>query len=196
VRSKPSPFLALAIAVACLTGCGPRDVAYQPSQFEVHAAIAPPDVAVPASLGQTPSEFDGLYLEGADSFSCCWIAPKATLFVRKRGARIVLIAGFRLPNVPRFRGGQEVQIRLPNDRSTHRLRLDAGQQHAMRIRLPSALQRPAGLIPIEITSTIDYVPSRDTPPKQTLLSLLHLEAPAVNGDNRDLGVVLMYLYFE
>ena len=141
------------------------------------------------------SEFDGLYLEGADAFSCCWIAPRATLFVRKRVPAGTLIAGFRIPDVPRLHGGQEVSIRLPGG-APQRLQLRAGEQRSVRISLPSELRNKTGLIPIGIATSVDYVPSRDTPPRQTLLSVLGLRAPITNGDTRSLGVVLLYLYFE
>lgn len=187
--------LALAIAVTCASSCGPRDDAFQPSNFRVHGAIAPPEVAVPASLDNAPSEFDGLYLEGSDAFSCCWIAPKATLFVRKRGPAVALIAGFRIPDVPRFRNGQEISIRLPGAGALANTRLFGGQQRTVRFALPADFQRKTGLVPIEITTSLDYVPSRDTPPRQTLLSFLHLRPAVVNSDTRSLGVVLLYLYF-
>ena len=53
---------------------------------------------MPSNLGDGPSEFDGLYIEGSGAFSCCWIAPRATLLVRKRKPATHLVGGFRVPD--------------------------------------------------------------------------------------------------
>ncbi|MBV8116619.1 MAG: hypothetical protein JOZ01_01505 [Candidatus Eremiobacteraeota bacterium] len=183
---------------ACvLPGCGPRDSAYDPSSFRVHATIAPPDVAVPTNIGNTATEFNGLYLEGSDTFSCCWIAPHATLLVRKRDAARRLVGGFRLPDVPRFRSGQTIAIAFAHRTAgTNRIRLEPGEQRTVTLPVPASLRNATGLIPVDVTCAVDYIPSRDTPPSRSLLSMLHLTAQGANGDTRALGAVLLYLYFE
>jgi hypothetical protein len=196
-RAKPPRLLASAIAVACaLVACGPRDAAYDTSNFRIHGAIAPPDLAVPSNLGDGPSEFNGLYLEGSGAFSCCWIAPRATLLVRKRKPAAYLVGGFRVPDLPRFAGGQVVTIRFGNDAPPHRLRLQPGVQRRVSFPLPANLRNATGLVPIDVTTAVDFVPRRDTPPSHSLLALLHLRARAPVDDTRSLGVVLLYLYFE
>ncbi len=197
---KPSRSFAFAFAilgVALLSACGPRDAVYDTSSFHLHGTIAPPDVAVPTNVGDGPAAFNGLYLEGSAAFSCCWIAPRATLLVRKRGPASELIGGFRVPNVPRFSGGQVVTISLPGD-SAPRLRrsLQPGQQLTLAIPLPKRLRRTTGLVPIAVASAVDYVPSRDNPPSRSLLSLLRLRSADSEGDTRHLGVVVLYLYFK
>ena len=128
--------------------------------------------------------------------SCCWIAPHATLLVRKHKAATRLVGGFRVPDLPRFAGGQVVTIRFGNGAPPHRLPLQPGIQRRVSFSLPANLRRATGLIPIDVTTAVDFVPSRDTPPSHSLLSLLHLRAAAPVDDTRSLGVVLLYLYFE
>jgi hypothetical protein len=190
--------LRVALLGACvLAACGPRDGVYDPSAFRIHGTVAPPDVAVPTNVGNNPTDFDGLYLEGADSFSCCWIAPHATLLVRKRGPASNLVAGFRLPNVPRFASGQSVAIAFAHQSAApYRERLQAGEQLRIAVPVPGALRRASGLVPVDITTSVDYLPSRDTPPPHSLFSLLGLRPAAPNGDARHLGVILLYLYFD
>ena len=185
------------LGIGLLSACGPRDSVYDTSNFHLHATIAPPDVAVPSNVGDGPAEFDGLYLEGSAAFSCCWVAPRATLLVRKRGPAKRLVGGFRVPNVPRFSGGQVVTISFPNDPTPpRRAKLNPGQQVTVSVRLPEKLRRATGLVPVDVSSTVDYVPSRDNPPSHSLLSFLHLRAPDSEGDTRHLGVVVLYLYFD
>jgi hypothetical protein len=198
VTRKPSGLLSFALAIACaLAACGPRDAAYDTSTFHVHAAIAPQDVAVPSNAGSGSSEFNGLYTGSPDVFSCCWIAPHATLLVRKRGPASRLVAGFWIPDVARFAAAQHVAIAFAGIRAPpRRAQLEAGEQSTITIPVPRALRAASGLVPVTITSAIDYVPSRDAKPSRSLLSLLHLRAPQSNDDTRHLGAVLLYLYFD
>jgi hypothetical protein len=196
-RRKPPRIAALAIAATCaLSACGPRDGAYDPSNFRVHAQIVPRDVAAP-DLGDGPASFNGLYVEGSDVLSCCWIAPHATLLVRKRGAANTLVAGFRLPEVARFDRGQQVSISFTGvDAPPQRVNIQEGSQYAVKVPVPAGLRAKRGLIPVSITCTVEYVPSRDTPPLFSVSSFLHLRAPTASTDVRPLGVVLLYLYFQ
>lgn len=179
-----------------LAACGPRDAGYDTSAFRIHGTIAPPDVAVPSNLGDGPSEFDGLYVEGSGAFSCCWIAPHAALLVRKRGPATRLVAGLRVPDLPRFAGGQRVTIRFPGDGPGLLVRLQPGVQRRVTLALPFDLRSATGLIHVDMATAVEYVPSRDTPPSHSLLALLHLRAPVPSDDTRSLGAVLLYCYFE
>ena len=195
---KPSRFSALAFAAAfALAACGPRDASFDPSNFHVHAQIAPRDVAVPSAPVNEATEFDGLYLEGPDILSCCWLAPHATLLVRKHGPAKTLVAGFWVPAVSRFDAGQDVTVSFAGvgyrPITTH---LDAGTHYMLKLLVPPRVQKQSGLIPIDITSAIDYVPARDTPPEFSWFTFLHLRATVSNTDVRHLGVVLVYLYFQ
>jgi hypothetical protein len=195
---KPSRFSALALAAACaLAACGPRDASFDPSNFHVHAQIAPRDVAVPSAPWNEAAEFNGLYMEGPDVLSCCWLAPQASLLVRKHGAAKTLVAGFWVPAVSRFDGGQDVTVSFAGTGSapitTH---LDAGTHYMLKLPVPPRLRTQSGLIPIDITSAVEYVPSRDTPPEFSWFTLLRLRSTVSSGDVRHLGVVLVYLYFQ
>jgi hypothetical protein len=184
------------LLVACVAACGPRDAAYDTSAFRIHDTIAPPDVAAPSNRTGVSSEFNGLYLEGSDAFSCCWISPRTNLLVHKRGPARQLVAGFRVPNLPRFRNGQEVAIHLPGVAEPYRTHVGANEQRTLFLPLPPKLRATTGLVPIEVTTAIDFVPSRDTPPSHSLFAILHLTPRTPNDDTRHLGVVLLYLYFE
>jgi hypothetical protein len=194
----PSRVAWAAIAFACtLASCGPRDGAYNPSNFQVHEQVAPRDVALPANFSDGPFEFGGLYAEGAGVLSCCWIAPHATLLVKKRGPASTLVAGLRIPNVPRFANGQTVAISFPGSTDPPvRARIAAGGQRMIKVPIPSRLRGRTGLIPVEVTSAVDYVPSRDAPPTRTLFTMLHLRAAQSNTDVRSLGAILLYMYFQ
>lgn len=187
--------LAALVSAWLPVACGPRDAAYDTSDFHIHGSIAPPDVAVPSNLTDGPSEFNGLYLEGSSAFSCCWIAPHANLLIRKHGAAKALVVGFRLPDLPRLRDGQRVTIVLP-DAPPFRVQVGAGQQRTVRLALPSNLRATVGLVPVQIDAAVEYVPSRDTPPSHSLLAILHLRPQAPNDDTRHLGIILLYAYFE
>lgn len=193
---RRAPFVAAILLSGVLAACGPRDAAYDTSGFAIHNTIAPPDVAVPSNRENGSSEFNGLYLEGSDSFSCCWIAPRATLLIRKRARAADLVVGLRLPNLPRFAGGQIVTVRIGSDATPHRISLAAGEQLAVRLPLPAQLRDATGLVPVNVTAAVDYVPSRDTPPSHSLLALLHLRAAAPSDDTRDLAVIVLYCYFQ
>ena len=195
---KPSRFSALAIAAVCaLAACGPRDASFDPSSFHVHAQIAPRDVAMPTAPWNEPAEFNGLYTESPDILSCCWLAPRAALLVRKRGPAKTLVAGFWVPVVPRFRDGQQVTVSFPNGGAQPvTTKLDAGEHYMIKIPVPPNVQKQKGLIPIDIASAVDYVPARDAVPEFSWFTFLHLRAPVSNTDVRHLGVVLVYLYFQ
>jgi hypothetical protein len=145
-----------------------------------------------------PAEFQGLYTEGSTVLSCCWIAPHATLLVRKHARANTLVAGFRVIDAPRFDGGQRVTIGFvgnpaPAQRSK---RLDRGNQYTIKVPVPANLRAATGLIPVTIDSAVDYVPARDTRAVRTLFTILHLRAAPSSGDERHLGIVLLYLYFQ
>lgn len=186
------------MAAACaLSACGPRDDAFAQSSFKIHGQIAPRDVGVPTAPIDAANEFNGLYTQGPETLSCCWIAPHATLLVHKRGPANTLVAGFRLPNVPRFDQGQQISISFPGiDAPPRRADLQVDSQYLIKVPVPPPLRARTGLIPVTITCTVDYVPRRDDPPVYSLLAMLHLRAPETNDDTRPLGVVLLYLYFQ
>jgi hypothetical protein len=186
------------MATTCaLAACGPRDGVYDPSSFHVTQQITPRDVVAPSNAGDGPSDFNGLYLEGTSIDSCCWIAPHAILLVRKRGPAKTLVVGVRVPNFPRFAKGQTVTIAFPGTNAAPQSALvDAGAQRMIEVPVPPSLRASSGLTPVEITSTVDYVPSRDTPPSRSIFTVLHLRAPQTSTDARTLGVLLLYLYYQ
>jgi hypothetical protein len=195
---KPSRFSALAFAAACaLAACGPRDASFDPSNFRVHAQIAPRDVAVPSGSWDESSEFNGLYTEGSGILSCCWLAPHASLLVRKHGPAKTLVAGFWVPAVPRFDAGQQVTVAFRGSGARPvTTQLDSGTHYMLKFPVPPSVQKRTGLIPIDITSAVEFVPARDTPQEFSWFTFLHLRAPTSNTDVRHLGVVLVYLYFQ
>ena len=106
--TKPSAGLrrGAAILAALLCGCA-RDTAYDPSHFQVHGPVAPPDVVVSANAraGQT---IDGLTLIGGDSGLCCAIAAHARLGVRKNVTAQWLRVGFYIPDAGSVTNGTEI----------------------------------------------------------------------------------------
>jgi hypothetical protein len=153
------------------------------------------DVAVPNTFGSGASEFSGLYSEGTTVLTCCWVAPNATLLVRKRGPARTLVAGLRLPNIPRFAEGQTVTISFVHGPS-HTEQLTPGDQSTIKLAVPRALINAKGLVPVTLAFGVDYVPSRDAPPERSLATLLRLRAVEPNNDVRHLAAMLLYLYFQ
>ena len=170
---------------------------YDTSPFRLHGAIVPRDVAAPTNASGAPAEFNGLYTEGSDALNCCWISPHATLLVRKHGAATRLVAGFWVPNFPRFADGQDVSIAFAGNRAPpRRASLDVGEQTSVTMPVPPNLRASVGLIPVLITCAVDYVPARDAPASHSVFTMLHLRASQASGDTRPLGIILLYLYFE
>jgi hypothetical protein len=180
-----------------LASCGPRDATYDPSSFHVHGQIVPRDVAIPSGPADAAAEFNGLYTDSSAVLSCCWIAPQATLLVHKYGPAQTLVAGFRLPNAPRFDGGQTVTISfLGTAAPSYTEFLREGEQFMFKFPLPTQLRARTGLIPVRIVSSVEYVPGRDTSATGSLFTSLHLRTNQPDGDMRPLGAVLLYLYFQ
>ena len=189
-----------AVIAVCLplVGCGPRNDAYNPSHFAVHAVVAPPDVAVPSDWGDQSFDLNGLYVEPPQALSCCWIAPQTTLYVRKHGPASKLVAGFWVPNSAAFSEGQRVHIVIGDTKPAWH-DLAANGPTAVTITLPPALRDATGLIPIHISTEKALVPKQNPPPPSIvdrLLEFLGLRAPQHVSDNRRLGVILRYLYFN
>ena len=157
----------------------------------------PRDVAIPSGPSNVPAEFNGLYTDSSAVLSCCWIAPEATLLVHKYGAAQTLVAGFRLPNNQRFDKGQTVTISfLGVAGPSHTEFLQEGSQYMVKMPVPPQLRKRTGLIPIRIVSAVDYVPGRDNPPVRSIGTLFHVHAGQEEHDMRQLGTVLLYLYFQ
>ncbi|HEY1977136.1 MAG TPA: hypothetical protein VGG89_11345 [Candidatus Baltobacteraceae bacterium] len=192
-------YITAVIAVCLLVSCGPRNDAYNPSHFVVHAVVAPPDVAVPGGWTNTSFDFNGLYVEPPQVLTCCWIAAQATLYVRKHGPADKLVAGFWVPNLAPFSEGQRVRIALPGDAKRAWYDLDANGPTAVTISLPPALRGATGLIPVNITSATAYVPKENAAPPSLVdrvLVFLGLRVAQHGSDARRLGVILRYLYFD
>lgn len=191
---------ALCIALTCvLSACGSRDAAYDRSPFAVHAQIAPRDVAVPGVPNKsTPYTFNGVYGDGPGSYSCCWIAPDAMLLVHKYGPARTLVAGFRVIRIPKFEDGQTVTIQLGSGPQRAKGSWDVypGEQYTATLAIPANVRATTGLVPVHVSCSIDYVPARDAPPEYSLLSYLRLRPPVKSYDVRNLGVILLYLYFR
>jgi hypothetical protein len=195
---RPSLRAIVAVAFVCLVAsCGPRDAAYDTSNFSIHGQFAPKDVAVPTTFNDAASQFNGLYSDGPGAWTCCWIAPRATLLVRKHGPAKTLVAGFRVPNLSRFDDGQTVTIAFAGTTfKPTRARFENGEQYMVKVPVPQRLVNQTGLVPVSVNCAVDYVPSRDTRPAPSVLTMLHLRAATANTDDRELCVVLLYMYFQ
>jgi hypothetical protein len=126
------------------------------------------------------------------------MASHATLLVRKHGLAKTLIVGLRIPDAPVFAKGQTVTIAFAGSSaaSSHQT-LNPGHQQMIKVPVPNELRAGSGLVPITVTCSVDYMPSRDAPPPPpSLFTLLHLRAQQSNSDVRHLGAILLYAYFE
>jgi hypothetical protein len=155
VRNRVAAALCLTVAVSC----GPRDQLYNPSSFSVHGTLAPPDVRVPAGAH---GEYDGLYLLPADSLSaqlCCWIGPRATLRVMKHAPAKSLQIGTYVPEVPLFRaGGQSLTVRMAG-RPGFAIRKLMPGFHMSLVPVPKGLVSVTGIVRVQLSSSVVYVPS-------------------------------------
>jgi hypothetical protein len=197
----PSRFAALAIVLA-LAACGPRDTRFAPSNFQVHNVVVPRDLAAPNDAVDGDVDYNGLYVGGPKLYSCCWIAPHATLLVRKHRPARTLVAAFWVPDVPFFHTHPQT-VKLSFD-GTHSkpllLHLYNIQYNNFRLAIPASLRNKTGLIPITLDSSVTFIPGLDGKPSGSIVRKLfvamHLAQPANSHDMRHLAVILMYLYFE
>jgi len=137
-----------------MTGCGPRDGRYNPSNFQVRGALAPPDVVLPAR-GPGPI---GLSVARGDSSLCCFIAPHATLLVRKTGPADDLRINVYVPDAAIFRRTpQTLRITFPGGEVRTIGGLTPGQ-HTNGVPLPKSVRGLVGTVKIGLTSSIEYVP--------------------------------------
>lgn len=87
--------------MTALCGCsGPKDAKYAPKELALSGPVSPPDI-VPGDRRNS-----GIFTLDAHadiSQLCCWIAPHATLVVRKEHAATVLHLNFYIPDMPAFR---------------------------------------------------------------------------------------------
>lgn len=197
----PSRFAFLAIILS-LASCGPRDGAFNPSNFRATNVIAPRDVAVPSNAASGDTDYGGLYVGDPSLLSCCWLAPHARLLVRKHAIARKLVVGFWVPRIPFFRAHRQT-VKLRFDRTHARpvtLRMPNTELNAFRVAVPASLRNQTGLIPISLDSAVTFVPALDSPPPHAglhqLFVDLHLAPPAGSQDVRHLGIILMYAYFE
>ncbi|HTU83872.1 MAG TPA: hypothetical protein VMF61_17240 [Candidatus Acidoferrales bacterium] len=190
-------FALVALAIALVAGCGPRDRALAPSAFALSGLLAPAGLVVPKNVEAAPNlNYDGLYLEEPDASVCCWIAPHATVFVANDRPRAhTLIAGFYVPeDIKIFTNGQTLRFRFPGSNATSTRHLGTAFQ-SVRVPVPSGAQQNRGPIPVTVDATVAFVPSLDLPPRFSFRSLLRFGTPPP-GDDRQLAVVLLYAYFR
>jgi hypothetical protein len=160
-----------------LTACGPRDRAYDPSQFTISGPVAPAGVIVPAQTRAAP--FRGVYVDSADSLGCCWIAPHAIVSLLKPSESDRLVAGIWVPDIPLFARGQRFVFTFPGGQRVLTGVIKPGSSQTLRLNLPKDLARLHGRIELRLDAAVDYVPAREH----------------VNGDNRHFAAVLSYMYF-
>jgi hypothetical protein len=185
----------VAAIVLAMTGCGPRDRAFAPSNFAIHGLVLPAEVILPTdTTGGLLHNFDGLYVETAETSVCCWIAPQATLLVKKPGVAKTFVAGFYTPKYPIFDRGQYLTIRFAGDKRAFVKHIGSEQQ-SIRIPLPARLRAAPGPMRVHVDSRVVFVPSLDTPASFSWRALVGLHA-APSTDDRDLGAILLYAYFE
>ncbi len=175
-----APLGALLSLLVSLSGCGPRDAAYNPSHFRLRGPFVPAEAVLPR--GAKPgAEIDGIYVAGDDSLTCCLIAPHASLLVRKEGPASKLCINVYVPEEgPFLKRAQSLSIsldRVPGHIALPNL-VEGPDERCVPI--PAVLRMKRGEIAVRLDSGIDYVPSK----------------AGVSGDTEHYGLVLLSIYFE
>jgi hypothetical protein len=187
----------LVAAFALLTaGCGVRDRTFAPSDFTVRPGyVVPAGVTLPTdTTGGLLHNFHGLYAETPESSVCCWLATHATLFVRKTRGAATFVAGVYTPEYPVYDPGQTFTIRFDDDRHTF-VEHVGQEERTIRISLPPGLRGRSGLMPVRIDSRITFLPMRDIPVGFSWRALFGMKVRG-SEDDRNLGAILLYAYFE
>ena len=177
----PLRLVAAALAAACffLSGCGPRDGAYDNVHFHIRGLLVPPDII--AHNGR-----DGVYFTrgtGDAITLCCWTAQHAAPTVRKPHPASTMRITVYIPESDFFRDHEQVlTIRFAGYPATTRIhyrKADPGfKEHD--VRLPRGLQNKIGTVRVLLDSALAYAP-------------VPLGVP---GHEIQYGVFLTSIYFE
>ena len=172
------PAVASAIASACvLVSCGPRDAAYDPSSFRIHARSCRATsrfpgnpTARPSSTASTPKARVRFVLLGRPASDAAGpqaraCEPARCGFTRTGSARV-------LP------AGKSARLRFHGGGPPYRVQLRPGVQRRAGFPVPATLRNVTGLVPSTSRPQSISSLSRDTPPSHSLLALLHLRAGA------------------
>ncbi|MBV8489460.1 MAG: hypothetical protein JO199_02945, partial [Candidatus Eremiobacteraeota bacterium] len=110
------------------------------------------------------------------------------------GHATTFVAGFYTPPYPVFDNGQYLTIRFDGDGHTF-VKHVAAEQSAIHLPLPAQLQGLRGVVRVRIDSKVVFVPSRDTPESFSWRSLFGMHG-SKSQDDRELGAILLYAYFD
>ena len=168
-------FLAAAVG-AMLFGCGPRDSAYDPTQFHVRGVLAPADVVLP-STARAGDVVNGLYtIEASTGASCCWIARHAKVLVRKRLAATSLRIGVYIPAVGTFeKQVQRVKVTFPRRAASFASQGLKPGFSTISIDLPQSMRSAKGDIEIDLDSALDYNAGADMSRYSLILLSIYFE---------------------
>lgn len=159
---------ALLLAVFALAGCnGPKDARYRPAELSFSGPLWPPDV-----IGRDKNTH-GIFSMNADRRDtelCCWLAPQASLAIRKRQTARTLVLGIYIPKTGLFaRRPQSITVVFSRREATFG-DLHPGF-HELRMRLPATLVRFVGAEVVHVKSTLTYAPLGSSGPHYGALLL-------------------------
>lgn len=142
--------------LALASACGQRDAVFNPSHFVARGLLAPPEVDLPP--GTRAGNYRGLFVMDANGGSqvCCWIAPEATLRVKKDRAAQVLVVAVYVPDLPLFRArAQTLKVVFPGNPAEYVRGLTPGF-HTARVRVPASLRRDLGTVTVRLRAAVTY----------------------------------------
>jgi hypothetical protein len=164
--------------VLAVTGCGVRDVKYNPSHYRTTGVLAPPDVKLPAGV-QAGDVVRGLHVLSADAPTeelCCWIDTHASLAVAKAPLQTSLHIGAYVPEVQAFKShAQKVTVTFPNGRTISVPPMKPGM-NAKVVAVPPQIVRESGPVQLRLSVAYPYFPG--------------------GAASKPYGVLLLSLYFE
>ena len=159
-RAPITPAVLTAVVLLLLAGCGPRDDRYNPSNFRVEGAIAPPEVVIPASA-RHPGNFNGLFIEPADSkitALCCWIGTQASVLVKKAAPSSTLSLDVYVPKVPAFESqSQSITVEFAGFGGKSVFPGLKVGFNTLKVRVPDGLRKKKGPVRVALRCSVPYV---------------------------------------
>jgi hypothetical protein len=159
-RAPITPAVLTAVVLLLLAGCGPRDDRYNPSNFHVEGAIAPPEVVIPASA-RHPGNFNGLFIEPGDSkitALCCWIGTQASMLVKKTLPSSTLSLDVYVPQVPAFESqSQSITVKFSGFGAQSIFPGLKVGFNTLKVRVPARLRNTKGPVRVALRCSVPYV---------------------------------------
>lgn len=128
-----------------LTSCGPRDGRFNPSNFNLSGAAAPPEVVLPQGVKPGDTVYGIKTTKPGYEGICCAAQARVDLPVRKEGPASGLHIGIFTPHGH----SQRLTVRFPDGTVESRVPARTGMD-VLKFPVPRALRARRGIVPVRI----------------------------------------------